>query len=130
MEQVPVERKYHHLNQAQGTPFTIEPLLLLIGNDSFTSFSQTLLNGKADMESLKMIPTITKYLYNLKQIKEVISTETNKFTSLHEYKQEFKKWKESTTTSSSGRHLYHHHSLLSTDGNQYNDNKEDFSGRM
>ena len=91
MEQVIAERNYHHLNQAQGTPLTIEPLLSLIGNDSFTSFSQELLNGKADIESLKMSPTITKYLKNLKQNKEVISTKTNKFIPLHEYKQEFKK---------------------------------------
>ena len=74
MEQVIADRNSHHLNQAQGTPLTIEPLLFLIGTDSFTSFSQELLNGKADIASLQMSPTITKYLKNLKQNKEVIST--------------------------------------------------------
>ena len=91
MEQVIAERNSHHLNLAQGTPLTIGPLLSLIETDSFTSFFQELLNGKADIESLKMSPTITKYLKNLKQNKEVISTKTNKFIPLHEYKQEFKK---------------------------------------
>ena len=37
-----------------------------------------------------MSPTITKYLKNLKQNKEVISTKKNKFIPLHEYKQGFK----------------------------------------
>ena len=77
-----------------------------------------------------MSQTITKYLKNLKQNKEVISTKTNKFIPLHRYKQGFKKWKESTTTSTSRRYLYHHHSLLSPDGNQYNEEKEDFSDGM
>ena len=75
-------------------------------------------------------PTITKYLKKLKQNKEIISTTTNKSIPLNEYKEGFKKWKESTTTSLSGRDLGHHHSLLSPDGNQYNKNKEDSSDRM
>ena len=93
MEQVTVDKKSHDLNQIQGTPLTIEPLLSLIGTDSFTSFSQELFNGKADIESLKMSPTITKYLMSLKQNKEVISTKTNKFIPLHKYKEGFKSGK-------------------------------------
>ena len=122
MEQVISDRNFHHLNQAQGTPLTIEPLLSLIGTDSYTSFSQELLNGKADLDHLMLSPTITKYLANLKQNKEIISTTTNKFIPLNQYKQGFK--------NPSGRHLGHHHSLLSPDGNQYNKNKEDFSDRI
>ena len=120
----------HHLNQAQDTPLTIEPLLSLIGTDSYTSFSQERLNGTAKLDSLILSPTITKYLKKLTQNKEIISTTTNKFIPLHAYKQDFKKCEEATTTSPSGRHLGHHHSLLSPDGNQYNENKEDFSERM
>ena len=33
------ERNIHHLNQVQGSAFTIEPLKILIGDDSFTSFT-------------------------------------------------------------------------------------------
>ena len=130
MEQVIAERNSHHLNQAQGTPLTIEPLISLIGTDSYTSFSQELLNGKADLDPLMLSPTMTKYVKNLKQNKEIISTTTNKFIPLHAYKQDFKKCEESTTTSPSGRHLGHHHSLLSPDGNQYNETKEDFSPQL
>ena len=73
MDQIIAERNSHHLNQAQGTPLTIEPLLLLIRTDSFTSFSQELLNGKVDIDSLKMSPTMTKYLKNLKQKKKSLA---------------------------------------------------------
>ena len=59
-----------------------------------------------------------------------MSTKTNNNIPFNEYKQGFKKWKESTTTSSSARHLGHHHSLLAPDGNQYDKEKEDFSDRM
>ena len=58
MEQVIAERNAHHLNQAQGTPLTIEQLLSLIGTDSFTSFSQELLNGTSTLISLPLSPTI------------------------------------------------------------------------
>ena len=67
MEQVIAERNAHHLNQAQGTPLTIEPLLSLIGTDSFTSFSQELLNETANLSPLTLSPTIKKYLKKLKQ---------------------------------------------------------------
>ena len=86
MEQVIAERNSHHLNQAQGTPFTIEPLLSLIGTDSYTSFSQKILDGTADIDSLKLSTTITKYLKNLKHNKEIISTKTNKSIPLQAYK--------------------------------------------
>ena len=82
------------------------------------------------MTSLPLCPTIEKYLKNLQQNKEIVSTKTNNNIPFNEYKQGFKKWKESTTTSPSGRHLGHHHSLLSLYGTQYNKNKEDFRDRM
>ena len=63
------ERNSHNLNQAQGTPLTIEPLLSLIGTDRFTSFSQELLNGTSDLTSLPLSPTIKNYLHNLQQNK-------------------------------------------------------------
>ena len=61
MEQVIAEKKSHHLNQAKGTQLTIEPILSLIGTDSFTSFSQELLNGTSNLSSVLLSPTI-KYI--------------------------------------------------------------------
>ena len=66
MEQIIAERNSHHLNQAQGTPLTIEPLLSSIGTDSFTSFSQELLNGTSNLSSLPLSPTIKKISQELK----------------------------------------------------------------
>ena len=57
-------------------------------------------------------------------------TNNNNNIPFNEYKQGFKKWKESTTTSPPGRHLGHHYSLLAPDGTQYDKEKEDFSDRM
>ena len=74
MEQVIAERNAHHLNQAQGNPLTIEPLLSLIGTDSFTSFSQESLNGTSNLISLPLSPTIKKYLKKLKQNSKIVST--------------------------------------------------------
>ena len=86
MEQVIAERSSHHLNQAQGAPLIIEPLLSLIGTDSFTSFSQELLNRKADIYSSKISPTIRKYLKNLKQNKKIISTKKKSYYSMNKNK--------------------------------------------
>ena len=58
MEEVIVERNSHHLNQTQSTPLTVEPLLPLIGTDSFTYFSQELLNGTLDNILLPISPTM------------------------------------------------------------------------
>ena len=93
MEQVIVERNSHHLNQAQGTPLTIKPLLSLIGTDSFTSFSQELLNGTSNLSSLPLSPTIKKYLKNLKQNNEIVNTKTNHNIPFNEYNQGFKNGK-------------------------------------
>ena len=65
------EKISHHLNQAQDTPFTVEPLLSLIGTDSSTSFSQDLLNRTSDITSLSLSPTIKKRIF-------IIYNKTNK----------------------------------------------------
>ena len=105
-------------------------MLSLIGSDSYTSFSQELLKGTSNIASLNTSFTISKYVNKLKQNKEVVSTTTNKHIPPKEFIKGFKKWKESTTTSPSGRHLGHHRSLLSSSGNKYNKDKENFSNRM
>ena len=58
MEHVIAERNSKYLNQAQGTPLTIELLLSSICTDSFTSFSQELLKGTSNLSSLPLSPTI------------------------------------------------------------------------
>ena len=105
-------------------------MLSFIGTDSYTSLSQELLKETANIASLHMSPTISKYLNKLQQNKERVSIKTNNHISLKKYIQGFEKWKELTTTSPSRRHLCHHHSLPSLDGNQCNKDKEHFSDRI
>ena len=66
IEKIINEQNAHHLNQAQGTSLTIESLISLIGKDSFTSISQEIFNGNANLDHLNFSPLINKYLNNLK----------------------------------------------------------------
>ena len=75
MEQVIANINSHHLNQVQVTSLTIEPVVSLIGHDSYTPFSQKLLKDTTDTSSLNIAPTITKYL---KTIKKQNKTKQNK----------------------------------------------------
>ena len=105
-----------HLHQEHGTPFTVEPLRILIGKDNFTPFSREILDGSAEFDTLDISDNIKFYLQNLKR-KRVKGKINNKgIIPLIEFKQGYKKWKERTTTSPSGRHLGHYHALLATDG--------------
>ena len=124
------DRNAHHLNQADGTPFTIEPLLSLIGKDTFTTFSQELLEGKANLTQLYLSPTTQLYMEKLKQNKTIVNSSTNTTIPYKEYVEGFNNWKEKTTTSPSGRHLGHHKCLLKPDGNQYSKEEPDFGERM
>ena len=57
-----IERNAQHLNQAEGYPFTMEPLAILIDKDSFTSFSEEILKGTANFFTLNLTPTTETYL--------------------------------------------------------------------
>ena len=80
------ERNTHHLNQAQGSAFAIEPLNQLISEDSFTSFSDEILNGTTDLSKLNLSPIIKQYLQQLKRNKTIIKSNKNKTISLNEFK--------------------------------------------
>ena len=126
IEKLIIERNAIHLNQAEGTPLTIEPMISLIGTDSYTTFGDEILKGTANVSEIKS-PTIRKYIQQLKKNEEILKSPTVNFISLEDYKSGFKKWKESTTTSPSGRHLGHHHSLLVPDGVHYEEEEQNFS---
>ena len=49
----------HHFAQAEGTPFTIEPLKSLVGDTGFSEFCDQLLDGTANLDSLD-VPEYTK----------------------------------------------------------------------
>ena len=51
MEQLIVERNAHYLNQADGIPFIVKPLAILIIQNSFTRFSKEMLEGSANLST-------------------------------------------------------------------------------
>ena len=118
-----------HLHQAHGTPFTVEPLRSMIGKDSFTPFTQEILDGTANFDNLQISDNIKSYLQNLKK-KKVKGTINNKGTiPINEFKQGYRKWKERTTTSLSGRHLGHYHALFAPDGEEKESNFSEKCGK-
>ena len=77
IDQLIADRNAHHLNQADETPFPIEPLISLIGKDTFTTFSKELLEGKANLDQLNLSPTTRLYMKNLKQNNRKLTNQYN-----------------------------------------------------
>ena len=87
IDQLLASNNAQHLHQAHNTPFTVEPLRTLIGKDSFTPFTQEILDGSANFDTLEISDNIKLYLQNLKR-KKVKGTINNKGTiTLKEFKQ-------------------------------------------
>ena len=61
IEKLIIERNAVHLNQAESTPLTIEPMISLIGTDSYTTFGDEILKGTANVSDIQS-PTIRKYI--------------------------------------------------------------------
>jgi hypothetical protein len=98
LDVVLLERNVEHFQQAQGTPFTISPLLDLIGHNGCSNYALQILEGNVPDN----IPVTAKKL--LKQAKKV-RTPIPLEMSLEDMCQGFKKWREQTTTSPSNKHL-------------------------
>ena len=49
IDQLIADRNTKYINQVDETPFTVKPLLFLDGKDTFTTFSQELLDGTTDL---------------------------------------------------------------------------------
>ena len=105
IEELISDRNSHHLNQAQGSPFTAEPLQSLLGSDSDIPFAEALLNGNAQLNNIPLAKVTKRYLESLTRNKEIIISSKQQTIPLDEYKRGFCNWKEKTTTSPSGRHL-------------------------
>ena len=102
MEQLIIERTSYHLNQIDRIPFTVKQLVTLIGQDGFTNVSKEILEGSADLSTLKLTPKIKYYIQSLKKNKKVIEIEDNNIIPYDEYVSGFKNWKEKATTSPLG----------------------------
>ena len=106
IDQLIADRNAKYLNQVDGTSLTVEPLLSLVGKDTFTIFPQEVLDGTVDLSQLKLSPTKNS---------TIVNSLTNTKIPYKEYLEGFKNWKEKTMTLHSGSHLGHHTSLLRSD---------------
>ena len=90
-----------HLNQTQGTPFTVNPLQALLNNDSFTTFGQQMLDGDANLQNFNLSEIQKEFFYELKQHPTITASPLNNIISIEEMTSGFKKWREDTSTSPS-----------------------------
>ena len=84
------DRNSHPLNQAQGSPFTVEPLQSLLGTDSDTPFAEELLNGSANLNSIPLTKVTKRYLESLTRNKEITISSQQQTIPLDEYKKSFR----------------------------------------
>ena len=62
-----IQRNLTHLNQAQGIPFTVEPLSSLLKDDSFTQFGNAILKGDANLSNKSLSPLQILFFKELQQ---------------------------------------------------------------
>ena len=125
MNEYIIEHSKQHFAQAAGTPPTISPLKDII--DDLPGVKQdTILDGKCETSQFDKLTTL--YIQNMKKKKN--SKSINHIVPINAIKSAFKKWKEDTNTSPSGLHLSHYKSLLSNDGQTYDQNNPNPSDKI
>ena len=63
-----LERNAKHFSQADGTPFTIEPLTALFGRFGTNDNSEKLLDGELDISTITTTEAVKTILRNLKEL--------------------------------------------------------------
>jgi len=111
MEMMLLQRSQTHFQQADGTPYTIEPIRSLLGPDGLTQFGKQIYDRLPIDQSIPITPgtrLLLEHQYNkvpkLRNVEHPLE-----FESLMKG---FRKWPERTATSPSGRHLGVYKSLL------------------
>lgn len=116
-----IDRNREHFSQADGTPFTIQPLRDLFGKYGTNEASDLLIKGELDVDSIEGISEATRsILKKMKERREIPPTEDipNPATTIsdtfkcQDLQQGYRKWRESTSTSPSGLHLGHEKALF------------------
>ena len=104
------QRNRKHFSQAQGTPFTTDPLSSDLGFLGDTPFADDILDGLYDtshlQEHVRILVNHMRFTY------ELANLSTFPTITKQEFLDKLKVWKESTTTSPSGLHLGHFKALL------------------
>ena len=92
------ERNCKHYQQANGTPYTIEPLTSMLGQHATSDIAQDILDGIPPKVNDETIARMFKNLSNRLEPHTVKVTAADLITG-------YSRWREDTTTSPSGRHL-------------------------
>ena len=92
-------------------------MLTLLGDDSFTSFGNDILNGTANFENLQLTNIQIALFHNLRKHSSTNSSKINNHITTKQISESFKKWREKTSTSPSLHHLGHYKCLLIPDNN-------------
>ena len=103
-------RNRQHFGQAQGTPFTIDPLANDMSFCGDSSLADSVLEGTYQTD--RYSESVTLLIQHLKQTHELASLQTYPTISLEEIQGKLRVWRESTTTSPSGMHLGHYKALF------------------
>jgi hypothetical protein len=110
-------RNIKHFGQADGTPFSIAPLLNTFSYNGMTSNGTELIAQGTLPSYIDTLPSPTQDV--LHRIGDTSRSQTtdHDYVTYETFSSAFRKWRESTSTSPSGRHLGHYKSLLSIDSN-------------
>lgn len=99
-------RNQHHFSQAEGTPFTIEPLRTLLGRHGDTKMARDIEQGNTpQLDMTEAAQAI------LNQLATQRLPEIDVHITAEQLRKGYNKWRESTATSPSGVHLGHYRAL-------------------
>jgi len=112
MEQHLLQQSSKHFSQAQGMPFTIDPLKTLLQNDGLSEFGESIFHGEPIPQDLPISEHTRLLLQNQCSLLPPATTQMAKLLEFKPLMSGFQKWPEQTMTSPSGCHLGIYKSLL------------------
>ncbi|KAI2510607.1 hypothetical protein MHU86_3718 [Fragilaria crotonensis] len=104
------ERNRLHFGQAHGTPFTVSPLVDLLGYTGFGEAQQQLLRGTFDTTGYD--ENVQLLLNHLRYAHKAVAENIRPTIDDGDFCAKLRLWSESTTTSPSGMHLGHYKTLI------------------
>jgi hypothetical protein len=110
MENKIIDRNISHFSQADGSPFTVSPLIDLLGRYGTSEEARQLLDGEFPLENEDLTEATKKILELMKRVSPEGAI-TDEITA-DDLRQLYAKWRETTSTSPSGLHLGHKKALL------------------
>ena len=108
----------------------MDPLVSLLGYDSFTKFGKQVLEGSVNLTNNNLTTLQQLFFKELKKQSGILKSPISKYISIKQMSDGFKCWRESTSTSPSKRHLGHYKCLLTSDGNEHDKTITHFNASM